>query len=57
MTATHNASLYDVLGHPVRASRPDREGDVPPPDTVLTHAIETIDNDRATALLHGVGYL
>jgi hypothetical protein len=39
--------LYRNLGQHIR------EGDDPhPPDTIYTHAIETIDNDRGFTLLH-----
>jgi hypothetical protein len=31
-------------------------GSEPGPETTFTATIETIDNDRATALLGGVGY-
>ena len=44
-------SLYLLLARPLQA-----EGDrQPPPNTILTEAIETIDNDRALALLPGAG--
>jgi hypothetical protein len=48
------ASLYTELAIAARqpAAGPD---DRPPPDTTLTATIETIDNDRAYALLPGVG--
>ena len=43
-----NDDLYRNLGHEIR----DGDDDPHPPDTVFTHAIETIDNDRGLTLLH-----
>ncbi len=51
-------SLYWVLGQRIVARRDDSPSDdEPPPDTVLTRQIETIDNDRALHLIPGSGLL
>ncbi len=44
-------SLYLLLARSVQ-DEGDRQ---PPPSTILTEAVETIDNDRALALLPGAG--
>ncbi|HVE45527.1 MAG TPA: hypothetical protein VNA57_02105 [Acidimicrobiales bacterium] len=41
-------TMYRQLGRTLRSS-----SDTPPPDTIYTASIETIDNDLATALLPG----
>jgi hypothetical protein len=46
-----NRSLYRLLARPIQDERDPQ----PPPNTVLTATIETIDNDRALALLPGAG--
>jgi hypothetical protein len=43
--------LYRLLAVPVSAA----PSEPPPPDTVPTATIETIDNNRATGLLTGTG--
>jgi hypothetical protein len=44
-------SLYKVLG----VEAPARPVGAVPPDTIITKTIETVDNDRAVALMPGVG--
>lgn len=50
--ASQPASLYDAFALAVfNYSEDPRE---PPPDTIFTATIETIDNDRAYSLLNAV---
>jgi hypothetical protein len=54
-----SGSLYETLALRDTSRRPerdDRPSGPPPPETGFTATIETMDNDRATALLGGVGY-
>ncbi len=50
--ALESRSLYRLLARPVQDPDPDERR--PPPTTVLTATIETIDNDRAVALMPGL---
>lgn len=45
-------TLYEVMAEPPRP-RPQQPNQPTPPGTILTATIETVDNDRATALLPG----
>lgn len=50
-------SLYRLLARSVQDSHPDEPKSPPtnpPPTTILTATIETIDNDRAVALMPGL---
>jgi hypothetical protein len=54
-------SLYGLLSVPANSTGLAHEGGKggggrPSPTTTLTATIETIDNDRAAALLNGVGH-
>ncbi|MEH0827299.1 MULTISPECIES: hypothetical protein [unclassified Micromonospora] len=54
-----SGDLYDLLAkqpsEPVDSNKPNGAGhDDPPPNTIFTASIETIDNDRATYLLGNV---
>lgn len=48
-------TLYRRLGREVSRAPISDSDNPPPPDTVITATIETIDNDRATNLLGGFG--
>jgi hypothetical protein len=50
--ARESRSLYRLLAQSVQD--PDPGERQPPPTTVLTATIETIDNDRAVALMPGL---
>lgn len=45
-------TLYEMMAQPPRP-RPEQPNQPAPPGTILTATIETVDNDRATALLPG----
>lgn len=47
------SDLYDLFGSPVPEVTPPTP-EPPRPGTVLTHSVETIDNDRAGMLLGAV---
>jgi hypothetical protein len=48
-------SPYDVLAVPTNEGpKGPRDPSKPPPDTIFTATIETIDNDRAYSLLGAV---
>jgi hypothetical protein len=50
--AGQSSSLYRLLARPIQD---EAHPPPPPPNTVITEAIETIDNDRALLLLPGAG--
>jgi hypothetical protein len=46
--------MYSALAQTARV--PSDRPDDPPPDTIITKAIETVDNDRAYALMAPIGF-